>query len=143
MKIIWATRGRAWGFRFLLDAELPDPLPSYDLAFDGTDGDRTVCQRVGDHVALRFSDPEGRQDEAGRIIPHDIVLLSPLADDVHSVDDGLRIVWPLLADAFAAVWDQGESPTRESLGKLLDNASPAPGVDTPRGEGLAKLSERA
>ena len=33
MSLIWATRGRTWGFRFLRDGGFPDPLPVYDLAF--------------------------------------------------------------------------------------------------------------
>ncbi len=127
MNIVWATRGRTWGFRFLLDAGLRDPLPTYDLAFDGSEGDRMVYRRVGAHVALRFPDPSGRQDQSGRVIPHDIVLLPPLADDVHSVEDGLRVVWPLLADAFATVWDQAQPPTGASLQALLDRGSSPPG----------------
>lgn len=133
MRIIWATRGLSWGFRFLLDAGLRDPLPTYDLAFEGTDGNRTLCRRVGDHVALRFPDPVGRKDQSGRVIPHDIVLLPHLANDVDSVADGLRLVWPLLADAFAVVWDQGQPPSRASLQVLLDRGASTPDADKPQG----------
>jgi hypothetical protein len=40
------------------------------------------------------------------VIPHDFVLFSPLAERVASVDDGLRLVWPLVADEFQREWDQ-------------------------------------
>jgi hypothetical protein len=59
-------------------------------------------------VALRFPDPEGRKDFAGRVIPHDFVLFSPLADGVDSVDDGLQLVWPLVADEFEREWDRSK-----------------------------------
>ena len=32
-RLIWATRGRSWGFRFLLNAGLPDPLADYERSF--------------------------------------------------------------------------------------------------------------
>ena len=31
--LIWATRGRTWGFRFLLDGGQADPLTTYERAF--------------------------------------------------------------------------------------------------------------
>src|SRR5665648_584836 len=104
MKIIWATRGRTWGFRFLRDGGFPDPLLEYDAVFSGIEGESEVCRRVGDKVALRFPDPEGRQDRAGRVIPHDFVVFPPLADGIDSVEDGLRLVWRPVADDFAQVW---------------------------------------
>lgn len=105
MNLIWATRGLSWGFRFLLDGGYSNPLPAYERAFAGTEGQTTLCRSVDELVALRFPDPLGRRDEAGRPIPHDIVVLPPFADDVRSVDDGQRLVWPLLADTFARVWE--------------------------------------
>jgi hypothetical protein len=103
VSLIWATRGRSWGFRFLLDGGQPDPLPLYDLAFAGTEGELTVCRRAGARVALRFPDPLTRRDEAGRVIPHDIVVMPPMADEVHTLEDGQRVIWPRLADVFAQV----------------------------------------
>lgn len=111
MNLIWATRGRAWGFRFLLDGGFTDPLPVYERAFAGTEGESTLCRRVDAQVALRFPDPRGRRDQAGRLIPHDIVVLQPLADHVRSVEDGQRLVWPLVADTFARVWDLPRPPS--------------------------------
>jgi hypothetical protein len=62
-------------------------------------------------VALRLPDPLGRRDRAGRVIPHDFVVLPPLADDVDSVEDGLRLIWPLVADQFEHVWELSTPPS--------------------------------
>lgn len=115
MRLIWATRGRSWGFRFLLDGGYADPLPIYERAFAGVQGERTVCRRVGTLVALRFPDPENRHDDSGRRIPHDLVVLPPLGDDVSSVEDAQRLVWPLLEGAFQRVWDQPRAPSRADV----------------------------
>lgn len=124
MNLVWATRGRAWGFRFLLDGGFDDPLPIYDSAFSGTDGESTVYRRIASRVALRFPDPLGRRDAAGRVIPHDLVVLSPLADEVRSVEEGVLVVWPLIADVYADVWDTSQPPSgsdiRGALGPQVD-----------------------
>jgi len=111
MRLVWATRGRSWGFRFLLDGGYPDPLPIYDRAFAGTEGEQTVCRPVGTHVALRFPDPLGRRDKSGRAIPHDIVVLPPLAAEVRSLEDGQRLVWSTLADTYDRVWNLPGPPS--------------------------------
>jgi len=116
VRAIWATRGRSWGFRFLLDGEYPDPLPPYERVFSGVEDEPRLCVRVGDQVALRFPDPLGRRDAAGRVIPHDFVIFKPLddeeplADKIHSVEEGLEKVWPLVRDVFAQVWDTTRPP---------------------------------
>lgn len=115
MNLIWATRGLSWGFRFLLDGGYSDPLPVYERAFAGAEGETSLCRRSDELVALRFPDPHGRSDEAGRVIPHDIVVLPPLADDVRSIEDGQQLVWPLLASAFARVWDLPRTPSSAEI----------------------------
>ena len=110
MNLIWATRGRTWGFRFLLGGDFGDPLPEYDKVFSGVEGEAEVWRRVGEKVALRFQDPLGRKDVAGRVIPHDFVVFAPLADGIDSVEDGRRDVWPLVADEFAQVWKLPKPP---------------------------------
>jgi hypothetical protein len=110
MKIIWATRGRTWGFQFRRRAGLSDPLAVYGAAFVGLENERKACRRHGDTVALRFEDPLKRRDSAGRIIPHDFVVYQPLAKQVTSVEDGLRVVWPLVADEFARDWELPKPP---------------------------------
>ncbi len=106
--VIWATRGRSWGFRFLLDARLSDPLPDYERAFGDLRDAPTAWRRQDGQVALRFPDPLGRQDSAGRVIPHEFVLFGDLAAAVDSVQDGLNKVWPLVSEMYARVW---ETPT--------------------------------
>ncbi len=108
--MIWATRGRTWGFRFLRTGGLGDPLPSYEAAFAELDGQREGVARLGDRVALRFLDPEDRADRSGRVIPHDFVLCGDLAARVHSVADGIAEVWPLVAEEYGQVWDTVTPP---------------------------------
>lgn len=109
-QLIWATRGRSWGFRFLLDAGLDDPLPEYERAFGPLRDAPTTWRRDGNRVALRIRDPLGRRDSAGRVIPHEFVLFGELADAVDSVEDGARTVWPLVAEAYARIWDAADPP---------------------------------
>ena len=106
MTLIWATRGRTWGFRFLERGGFDDPLREYDVAFSGLDGQIEVCTQVDDRVALRFPDPLGRRDEAGRQIPHDFVVFPPLAEHVRSVEDGLQLIWnlPQVSSVFERIW---------------------------------------
>ncbi|UJP38896.1 hypothetical protein ACT17Q_08925 [Cellulomonas sp. CW35] len=119
MNLVWATRGRTWGFRFLLDGGLADPLATYDRAFAGLEGEREVARRVGSLVVLRFADPEGRRDAAGRTIPHDVVVLAPVPGDPQaSADEVRRLVWPTLADAYAGVWSRSSPPSAAEVAAL-------------------------
>ncbi|MET7643952.1 hypothetical protein ABZS83_09960 [Streptomyces sp. NPDC005426] len=111
MSFIWATRGHTWGFRFLRDGGCTNPLQVYDEAFAGVGDEPEVWQRVAGKGALRFPDPLGRKDRAGRVIPHEFVVLGPLADEVESVEDARRLVWPQVADVFTQVWDKPEPPS--------------------------------
>jgi hypothetical protein len=112
MSLIWATRGRTWGFRFLLDGGFDDPLLEYDKAFSAVGDDPEICHRVGDRVALRFPDPLDRRDAAGRVIPHEFVVSGPLAEEIHSVRDGLQRVWgqPEVAEEFERIWELPAGP---------------------------------
>lgn len=117
MNLIWATRGQTWGFRFLKYGGFEDPLPVYDVAFagveDGSEAWRRVSETVAlpEMVALRFRDPLGRQDRAGRVIPHEFVVFQPLANEIGSVEDGRRLVWPLVAKDFIRVWELPKPPS--------------------------------
>jgi hypothetical protein len=110
-RLIWATRGRSWGFRFLLNGGLSDPLPDYERIFANLEDDPTTWHRAGGKVALRFPDPLGRRDSAGRVIPHEFVVFGDLADEIESVEDGLQHVWPRVAEAYARVWDAEGPPS--------------------------------
>lgn len=106
MTLIWATRGRSWGFRFLLDGGLSDPLVAYESAFKGTEAEAEVFRRSGDTVTLRFLDPSGRTDHAGRVIPHDFVVSGEHARELTSLEDGVSTIWPLVQEKFEGVWDK-------------------------------------
>lgn len=108
MSFLWATRGRTWGFRFLRDGGLSDPLPVYDRAFANASDEVSLWQRParsGEPGALRFPDPLGRCDRSGRVIPHEFVVLAPLTGTIDSLDSGVSVLWPQVADEFARVWD--------------------------------------
>ena len=116
--LIWATRGRSWGFRFLLTAGLSDPLPVYDRVFADVEDAPAAFHRTDDGVALRLPDPLGRRDAAGRLIPHEFVVLGERAEMVVSVESGLQQVWPLVAGVYARVWDAEEPPSGEDPSHL-------------------------
>ena len=111
MSLLWATRGRSWGFRFLRSGGAEDPLLPYDELFDAIDDQQPeVFRRLGDRVALRFPDPEQRTDAAGRTIPHEFVLSGSEADGVSSLAQGRDRIWPLVAAEYAEVWGAAEPP---------------------------------
>ena len=128
-RLIWATRGRSWGFRFLLNAGLSDPLVDYERIFADLGVEPTAWRRAAEKVALRFPDPLGRRDAAGRVIPHEFVLFGDLADEIESVEDGLQQVWPLVAGAYARVWDAEDPP---SVADLRFTTQKDPHLDAPR-----------
>jgi hypothetical protein len=109
-RLIWATRGRSWGFRFLLNGGFADPLPTFERAFKGVEDEPTCCHRTQGAVALRLSDPLGRRDASGRVIPHEFVVIGDRADTIKSVKEGLQIIWPLTRETYALVWDSERPP---------------------------------
>jgi hypothetical protein len=127
-RLIWATRGRSWGFRFLLKGGLSDPLLFYERSFANLEDEPTTFHRSARKVALRFPDPLGRRDASGRIIPHEFVVFGDLADEIESVEDGLQRVWPLVAEVYAGVWDTERPP---SLAALRLTAEDNPSLDAP------------
>lgn len=116
--LVWATRGRAWGFRFLLTGGLTDPLPEYERVLAELGDARTGYCRVAGKVGLRLPDPQGRRDASGRVIPHEFVLSGSLAEQVGSVEEGLKRVWPLVADFYDKAWSDGSAPSELELRSL-------------------------
>lgn len=104
MTVIWVTRGRDWGFRFLRDGDFADPLPIYEAMFSAIGDAPEAWHPAADQVAVRFPDPLGRKDRAGRVIPHDFVAFGPSAESIKSVEDGRQLLWPEVAEQFARVW---------------------------------------
>lgn len=111
MKLLWATRGRAWGFRFLKNGGFLDPLPEYDKFFSSLGDAPEAWRRTPGGVALRFPDPEGRRDRAGRVIPHEFVVFAPDADRIDSLEVGRRLVWDEVKDIFERWWASPEPPS--------------------------------
>src|SRR5699024_9820632 len=98
------TRGRSWGFRFLLDAGLRDPLEIYERAFAEDMDTPSTCIRGSGTVAVRFGDPMGRRDAAGRLCPHEFIGFADVLDEIETVQDGIDHFWPLVAPAYARIW---------------------------------------
>jgi hypothetical protein len=133
--LIWATRGRSWGFRFLLDGGLSDPLLEYERIFADLGDEPTGWRRVSGKVALRFPDPLGRRDAAGRVIPHEFVVSGDLANDIESAEDGRQRVWPPVAEAYAQVWDAEEPPSATGLRFATQVGSPLDARRSANGDG--------
>ncbi len=110
MSLIWATRGYTWGFTFLCTGGLADPLPTYERCFPFDADDPPSLRRVGDRVALRLADPEGRCDRSGRIIVHEFIVDGDDAGRLVDLDDALARIWPRVRDTYAAVWDLPDPP---------------------------------
>lgn len=106
MRMIWATRGRSWGFRFLDDGGFPDPLPEYERAFSAVAEAPQICERRVGAVAVRFADPQGRRDAAGRVIPHSFVVFGPDAEQISTIDEAIAQIWPVVAQAYDARYGQ-------------------------------------
>ena len=104
MILLWLTRGRTWGFRFLIRGE-QDPLPIYDSIFSTVGDVSEAWLRVDNRIALRIIDPAGRKDAAGRPISHDFVLAGEMARRVRSVSDGVSMVWPLVEGEYAKKYE--------------------------------------
>lgn len=114
-RFIWATRGRTWGFRFLRDGGYGDPLGEYERAFTQIGDQPEAWGRVSDEVvALRFLDPSRRKDAAGRVIPHEFVLIGPWARDIDSLDRARLLVWDLVAEEFDDAYERAEPPAPRS-----------------------------
>lgn len=119
--LIWATRGRTWGFRFLLAGGLSDPLPHYERVFGEVGDAPTACVKDSRQVALRFPDPLGRRDAASRIIPHEFIVPSELGGSINSVEAGVLEIWPMVSDTYARFWDKEHPPSSADV--LRDVAS--------------------
>ena len=98
-------------------------------SFADLEDEPMACHRAAGNVALRFPDPLGRRDASGRVIPHEFVVFGDLVNDIGSVEDGLRQVWPLVAEAYARVWDAERPPSVAGLRLTAENN---PSRDAPR-----------
>ena len=93
--------------------------------FAGLPDEPTTWHRAAGKVALRFPDPLRRTDSAGRVIPHEFVVYGELAEEIDSVEDGVRRVWPLVDEAYARVWDADGPPSAADLGLASQRHAPS------------------
>ena len=107
-RLIWSTRGESWVFRFLLDGGYSDPLPVFETAFQNHWDEREFFRKDSRGIALRFPDPHGRRDRAGRVIPHEFVIEGPDADEIGTFDQAKDYVWNQVGDDYALIWDQAD-----------------------------------
>jgi hypothetical protein len=103
----------------MLDAGLSDPLPDYERAFGDVKDAPTAWMREAGRVALRFPDPLGRRDSAGRIIPHEFIVFGDLGLAIDSVESGVREIWPLVADTYSRFWDADRPPSDADVRGIL------------------------
>ena len=69
-----------------------------------------VLEKRVEMVAVRFPDPDGRTDRAGRVIPHEFVILSADTDGLHNVEDARAVLWPMVREEYDAVWELPTAP---------------------------------
>ncbi|APT84633.1 hypothetical protein [Corynebacterium aquilae] len=105
MRFLWATRGLNWGFKFLSDGGFADPLIEYERVFNQFSTAQDFLSGK-DFVAVRFDDPLGRCDSAGRIIPHECVIYGKQALEFSSATQAIDALWPKIADSYAELWDK-------------------------------------
>lgn len=105
MKLLWATRGYRWGFRFIQDDGEGDPLPRFEAAFARVPASGPALEKSVDQVAVRFTDPEGRLDFAGRPIMHEIVVWDLAGNVPATAEEAKSFIWPLMASRYAEYWD--------------------------------------
>lgn len=113
--LVWVTRGRSWGFRFLLTGGLSDPLPEYERLFADLVDEPAACRRIEGKVALRFPDPLTRRDAAGRVIPHEFIVSGVMGESIDSVAAGQTCIWRLVAAAYELIWDADRPPDVSDL----------------------------
>ena len=114
--LIWATRGRSRGFRFLLRGGFDDPLPHFERVFADLDDAPSTWRLVSSgEVALRLADPCSRRDGSGRVIAHEFVVPANLGARIASVEDGRQQVWALVEASYARIWDAKEPPSSADL----------------------------
>lgn len=131
--LLWATRGRSWGFRFLLSAGLADPLIEYERAFSGVSEEPTAFVRDGGATIFRITDPDGRRDSSGRVIPHEFIVLGEPASSIESIGSAVDKVWPLVSGVYADVWDAAHGPSIVDVEQRLmgKHIGPEMGASTP------------
>ncbi|WP_228545877.1 hypothetical protein [Microcella flavibacter] len=87
----------------------------YEAAFAGIEASPVAFRRSGGTIAVRFPDPEGRTDRAGRLIPHDFVILDSKTSDIRDLQDARALLWPAVSGQYEAIWDKPAGPAPDAL----------------------------
>lgn len=104
MRYIWYTRGWDWGGRFLSDAGLADPLPTFEAAIDGLPDLDETWSGPGIPLALRIIDPKGRQDRSGRPIVHEVAVLDEVPAEIADLPAAREWVWSIIGPRYDELW---------------------------------------
>jgi len=97
--VIHAGRGKTKGFRFFQKGGTPDFFQQYTKVFEASSlADKPgYFERLADgKVAATFHDPLGRKDQAGRVIPHMVLVPKSMSGNLNSADDVVKHIWPTL-----------------------------------------------
>lgn len=100
--IIHLTRGKTKGLRFQKQGGTPNHFEVWEktLGKYAHSSERSIFERTGDFIAARFMDPEGRVDQSGRVIPHEVIIPKSMSAGVNSIEDVRAKIWPLLKDTY-------------------------------------------
>lgn len=106
MNMIWATRGKNWGFKFLMDGGYSDPLPAYEEVFEAYSMETEFWYSLPDRAGLRFPDPLHRKDSSGRLIFHDFVILDRELMEIRTFQEARELVWSQVEKRYSELWDR-------------------------------------
>jgi hypothetical protein len=99
--MLHASRGKTKGFSFFKTGDLAEPYPAYEKAFGKDSFTDGLFERYdGGKIAASFLDPEGRRDQSGRSIPHQVIIPKSMSSGINNIDDVKKHIWPLLKETY-------------------------------------------
>lgn len=111
MIAFWATRGHEWGNRLLRKPAVEKPLEQFEAHLALLSDEDDSLAPIPGGYALRFTDPEGRHDRAGRPIHHEVVVLDEPGPPPVDLNAAVSRVWPEIRNDYARLWGNGNSPS--------------------------------
>jgi hypothetical protein len=113
--IIHLSRGKHKGLHFLKQGGTPDHFNIWEKALgeDAHSSSKDIFKKLPDgSVASRFADPGNRSDFSGRKILHEVMVPKHMAAGIENNDDVKRKIWPLVKDAYDAMYKESEIDPR-------------------------------
>jgi hypothetical protein len=99
--IVFYSRGKNKGLRFMQNGGTPTPLAEFGKGFQGDyDQPMDYFHKYEGKIAVVLKDPEGRKDHAGRYIPHNLIIPKSMAPGIDNIDDVVEKIWPKLKDIY-------------------------------------------